>query len=81
MIFFLIYFRPTQIMYLYVLTCENCCHFFMECLLYDNIRRNVPVILKMYDYFLYENTELSIDQTKDIFGAVQVSLIDSNRFG
>jgi hypothetical protein len=53
----------------------------MECLLYDNIRRNVHVILKMYDYFLYENTELSIDQTKDIFGAVQVSLIDSNRFG
>ena len=58
----------------------------MECPLYDNIRRNVFVILRIYDeidlnIILYENTELSIDQNKDIFRMVQVFLKDNNISG
>jgi len=44
----------------------------MECPLYDNIRRNLCVILRMYgeidfNIIVYGNTELSIDQDKDMF--------------
>ena len=66
--------------------CENYYIFFMECPLYNNIRRNLLVILRVYDeidlnVIVYGNTECSINQNKDIFRAVQVFLIDSNTFG
>jgi hypothetical protein len=52
----------------------------MEYLLYDNIRRNLFVILRIYGEI--GNTELSVDLSKkDIFRAVQVFLKDSNKFG
>jgi hypothetical protein len=46
----------------------------------------VPVFLRIYGklnltIILYGNTELSIDQKKDIFRAVQVFLKDSKIFG
>ena len=58
----------------------------MECPLYGYVKRNVFVILRIYDeihlnIILYENTELSIHQNKDIFRAVQVVLKDNNLFG
>ena len=58
----------------------------MECPLYGYIKRNVFVILRIYDeihlnIILYENTELSIHQNKDIFRPVQVVLKDNNLFG
>jgi hypothetical protein len=51
--------------------CENCYHFFIECPLYDNIRRNLFVFLRIFgeidlNVILYGNTELLIDQNKDI---------------
>jgi hypothetical protein len=57
--------------------CENYYIFFMECPLYNNIRRNLLVILRVYDeidlnVIVYGNTECSINQNKDIFRAVQV---------
>jgi hypothetical protein len=58
----------------------------MECPLYGYIKRNVFVILRIYDeihlnIILYENTELSTHRNKDIFRAVQVVLKDNNLFG
>ena len=55
--------------------------FIMECPLYDDITRNLFVIVRIYgemdlNIILYGNTELSIDQNKDIFRVVQVFLKD-----
>lgn len=66
--------------------CENSFHFFMECPLYTQIRRNLFFVLSIYGnidlkVILHGNIDLTINQNKDIFKAVQVYIKNSERFG
>ena len=65
--------------------CENAFHYFLDCPLYNEIRHNLFLVLRIYgdidlNVIMYGNGNLSVEQNIDIFTAVQNYIRNSHRF-